>query len=158
MIPNKILVATDGSPYARGAEVFAAGLADMMGECTVTVATVLNPRGAYSKGGKFMGSTAEGGTFMGSTDAEIEETEALAAEAAKRIGDAIHNDKATVKPLVIQAASSAHALIEEAHADGTCSLIVMGSRGRGGFASLVMGSVSTQVLHGAHCPVLIVKE
>ena len=65
MIPNKILVATDGSPSARGAESFAAGLADMMGECQVTVATVLNPRGAYSKGG----------AIMASTDAEIEEAE-----------------------------------------------------------------------------------
>lgn len=148
MIPNKILVATDGSQHARGAEVFAAGLADMMGECTVTVATVLNPRSVYSKAG----------ALMGSTDAEIKEAETMVAEAAKRIGDAIHNDKATVKPLVVEATSSAHALIEEAHSDGTCSLIVMGSRGHGGFASLVMGSVSTQVLHGAHCPVLIVKE
>lgn len=148
MIPNKILVATDGSPAARGAESFAAGLADMMSECQVTVATVLNPRGAYSKGG----------AFMASTDAEIQEAESIVAEAAKRITDAIHNDKVTVKPVVIEAVSSALGLIDEAHAGGTCSLIVMGSRGHGGFASLVMGSVSTQVLHGAHCPVLIVKE
>jgi Universal stress protein UspA and related nucleotide-binding proteins len=148
MIPNKILVATDGSPAARGAESFAAGLADMMGDCKVTVATVLNPRGAYSKGG----------TFRASTDAEIEEAEAMVTEAAKRVSDAIHSDRVTVKPVVIEAVSSALGLIDEAHADGTCSLIVMGSRGHGGFASLVMGSVSTQVLHGAHCPVLIVKE
>jgi len=148
MIPNKILVATDGSPSSRGAESFAAGLADMMGECQVTVATVLNPRGAYSKGG----------AVMTSTDAEVEEAETIVAEAAKRMTDAIHNDKATVKAVVIEAVSSALGLIEEAHSGGTCSLIVMGSRGHGGFASLVMGSVSTQVIHGAHCPVLIVKE
>jgi nucleotide-binding universal stress UspA family protein len=148
MIPNKILVATDGSPSARGAETFAAGLADMMSECELTVATVLTPRGAYSKGG----------AIMTSTDAEIEEAEAVVAEAAKRISGAISNVKVTVKPVVIEAVSTALGLIDEAHADGTCSLIIMGSRGHGGFASLVMGSVSTQVLHGAHCPVLIVKE
>ena len=154
MIPNKILVATDGSPHARGAEVVAAGLADMIGECTVTIATVLNPRDVYYPRELY----SKAGAVMGATDAEVKEAEAMVAEAAKRVGDAIRNDKATVRPVVIEAASSAQALIEEAHSDGTCSLIVMGSRGRGGFASLVMGSVSTQVLHGAHCPVLIVKE
>lgn len=36
-------------------------------------------------------------------------------------------------------------------------LIVMGTHGRGGFANLVMGSVASQVLHLAGCPVLLVK-
>lgn len=153
MIPNKILVATDGSPAARGAESFAAGLANMMDRCQVTVATVLTPRGSYPSADGFTNTG-----FVDFTEGEVRDAESIVAEAGKRITDAIHNDKATVKPVVIKAASSALGLIEEAHADGTCSLIVMGSRGHGGFGSLVMGSVSTQVLHGAHCPVLIVKE
>ena len=42
---------------------------------------------------------------------------------------------------------------EEQH----CDLIIMGSRGLSGIKSLVLGSVSDQVTHHAHCPVLIVK-
>lgn len=47
----------------------------------------------------------------------------------------------------------AHELLSAAK---DADMIVVGSRGTGGFTRLLMGSVSTQVSHHAHGPVVII--
>ncbi len=47
---------------------------------------------------------------------------------------------------------------ELVRASADADLVVVGSRGGGGFAQLAMGSVSSQVAHHAHCPIVIIPH
>lgn len=70
-------------------------------------------------------------------------------EVAERLGDA-GPSAVTVRAVIGLPAPE----LIDASKDG--DLLVVGSRGAGGFARLMLGSVSSQVAHHAHCPVVII--
>ena len=60
-----------------------------------------------------------------------------------------------ITAVAVEGRRPAKALIEEAQG---ADLLVVGSRGRGGFSGLVLGSVSQQLAGYAPCPLLIVRH
>jgi nucleotide-binding universal stress UspA family protein len=68
--------------------------------------------------------------------------------------DVLGDDPGVAVTLRIREGMAAAVLVDES--DGA-NLLVVGSRGRGGFASLTLGSVSSACVHQARCPVLVLR-
>jgi len=143
-VRGRVIVGIDGSDPSRRATDFAFGQAEFAGTELVAV-SAWQPLVAFA-------------AATGPIPPELFD-DATAAEAARQaledeLGDArLHHPGVTVRTRVVRA-HPVVALLEEAT---PADLIVVGSRGRGGFRGLLLGSVSHSVLHGARGPVAILR-
>jgi nucleotide-binding universal stress UspA family protein len=140
---EKIVVGVDGSESAQQALEWAAAEAKLRGADLIVVHTWQQPAAVLmSPYAPVLADTAaleEGAwrTLTGSV---------AAASLTEMAGQ--------VQQVVVQG-PAAPALIEAAR---DSSLLVVGSRGRGGFAGLLLGSVSQQVAHEATVPIVIIPR
>jgi nucleotide-binding universal stress UspA family protein len=91
------------------------------------------------------------GAVPGFLDRFREDAESVAQDAVSRV-TGLH-PHVTCQTRVVQG-HPGRVLVEEAQ---EAILVVVGNRGRGGFASLVLGSVSQQVVLHAPCSVVVVR-
>ena len=141
---NVIVVGVDHSPDANAALVFAEAEARLRG-------ATLRVVHAWQYG--YIGYTGfEGG--MPAIGGDIKKMQA-AAEAAleSSVSQAMGKSDVKIEQRVVQGAPAAVLVEESRDAD----LLVVGSRGHGGFTQLLLGSVSQQCAHLSECPVVIVR-
>ena len=137
-----IIVGVDGSGHSQRALEWAMREAAIR-HTPLTVLTVHEAVRAYS------GGVA---TYPDDPARTDEAAKAAQAEADQVLAglDGAHPDSVTVKGI------HGFPVEELIKASESADLIVLGSRGAGGFGRLLMGSTAAQVTHHAHCPVVIV--
>ena len=141
---TRVVVGVDGSPSSRHALEVAVDEA-IMRQADLEVVTVAHPHGLAPMIAYAPPPHKEVGEHV---DAAREQAQAMVDKAlGERQGAP---GKVTVQVLV---GVPGEELV--AATDGA-DLLVVGRRGVGGFARMVLGSVSNAVVHHAHCPVLVV--
>jgi nucleotide-binding universal stress UspA family protein len=138
---STIVVGVDGSPGSRKALAWAAAEAADHGADLVVVNvwehTLMPPTGSVSVSEHYV----------------PEPSQATAEELRQVIKEELGEDPPVlVRPHVKQGRPAKVLIDESANAD----LLVVGKRGHGGFAGLVLGSVSQHVAAYAKCPVVVV--
>ena len=146
---DRIVVGVDGSDGARVALEWAVEEARLRGVRLVAVHTWQMPPLGAGAADPF----GTGGAFDASLNADlIERVEAGAQQLLERELAAVDTSGIEVEKLV-ESRNPADALLDAAH---DSDLLVVGTRGHGGFKGLLLGSVSQQASHHAPCPVVIV--
>jgi nucleotide-binding universal stress UspA family protein len=138
-----IVVAVDGSDGSREALRFAVEEARFR-NATLRVVTAWSvPALAYGGGYAVVGIDPEP---YGDAATAVSE-QALASIAEETAGIDIKR--------VVREGQAAEVVIDEARG---ADMVIVGSRGHGGFANLLLGSVSHQIAHHAPCTVVIVNR
>lgn len=136
-----ILLAVDGSEHALKAARLAGDLARTVHTPVVRIVVV------YSNIPSFLGEP----NLQAVIDARLQEANAILEAAKKELGEF----PGELNTELIEG-TPAEAIIDVA-ATRQSDLIVMGSRGMGTLAGLLLGSTSQKVVSHAHCPVLITR-
>ena len=136
-----VVVGVDGSKVSAKAIDFAFDQAETLHAKVEAVHTWTSPFLTY----------ADGASMLQFDEEKIrEEARLLVAESVAGAA-AEHPDVEWSTELAM--GSAAQALVRRSE---SADLVVVGSRGRGGFTGLLLGSVSQSVLHHTHCPIAIV--
>ncbi|TCC24771.1 universal stress protein [Kribbella speibonae] len=136
-----VVVGVDGSKASARAIDFAFEQAEDLHAEVVAVHTWTSPFLTYDEGASMLQFDEE----KVREEARLLVAESVAGAAAE------HPDVRWTTELA--SGSAARALIRRAE---SADLVVVGSRGRGGFTGLLLGSVGQSVLHHAHCPIAVV--
>jgi nucleotide-binding universal stress UspA family protein len=136
-----IIVGIDGSTRSRQALEWAVNEAAIR-HAPLTVLTVHQALASYW-----------GGPVLADQDLTLRDREAAQEETdsvLEKVGEEARPPSVTVRAVLGVPAEELLLAAEDA------DLLVVGSRGAGGFKRLLMGSVSSQVAHHAHCPVVVI--
>jgi nucleotide-binding universal stress UspA family protein len=140
---NKILFATDGSePSLRALET----LVDLAKSFNSKI-TVLN---SYEVPIPITKYEVSSDLYLSVEEALSKNSREVLEEVKNRL------DKEGVQADYISQVGDSGSLIVEKASEVESSMILMGSRGLGSIKSVLMGSVSSYVLHHAKCPVMII--
>ena len=138
---DKILLAVDGSEHALHAAKVAGDLVRSVKARELRIVIAYEPVPAY------LGEP----NLQRTIDARMSESQDTLREAEKAVGKI----PAKIHSELIEG-QAADAIINVAETRN-CDLIIMGSRGLGRLAGVMLGSNSQKVVSEAPCPVLIVK-
>jgi nucleotide-binding universal stress UspA family protein len=141
---RRVVVGVDGSPMSKAALAWAVEEARARGWSVTALHAWQFPIVAYS---------AYGGTALPAlTHVDLEKVADQTVREA--VAEVVGDDMSVPVEITIVNAHPTRALVEESR---DAELVVVGSRGHGGFAGLLLGSVSTYVTHHAECPVVVVR-
>ncbi len=154
---RKILVAVDGSDSSKRAGKDAFGLAEKL-HADLIVLHAITPTGAYyGSNYSALSGVAPPPISQREIDLYYDYNKKVATNMINDIVGDVKKLGVKVKTQIIEGATSVVETIINHADDEHADLIVVGTRGLGGFKKLLIGSVSSGVISHASCPVLVVR-